>query len=202
VYDLTDIPFTTNGPLSFVVGTDPNTNDPAIIATTYLSWTGGNGTGFANAANWNTGTIVPSVADSALFNNGAGGTISGMGTVEQLGFYNSGTWVLAAGTSLSAAEQLYVGAGGVGGTLGLGALTIGTGSAASSAGYIYVGVGTGANGMLTISAPAQFWSPARPRYSIFRTMASTSATTAAAAMSRCRRVGQHLLPATPMCPSQ
>jgi T5SS/PEP-CTERM-associated repeat protein len=153
VYDLTKVPIAASAPLSFLTGGDLVTNDNYVIPTTYLTWTGTNGTDFGTASNWNFATIVPSAADFALFNNGVGGTISGTGAVQGFEFYNSGTWTLAPGTSLSAVgpTNFDIGAGG-GGTQGLGALTIGGDSTISLAGAaVFVALHSGDSASLTVS---------------------------------------------------
>jgi T5SS/PEP-CTERM-associated repeat protein len=153
VYDLTDMPIAVSTPLSFVIGLDPATNDESVIPTTFLVWDPMPGsTDFSTAANWNLGTVVPSVADYVNFNNGVGGTISGTGTVEGFNFYNTGTWYLAPGTSLTAIGPSFnIGLSG-GGIHADGALTIGSGSTIIKAGgAIYVAGNPGNVASLTVS---------------------------------------------------
>jgi hypothetical protein len=150
VANLTDVGFNVSPPLS-VIGAgylDLVTGDYFVAPTTYLVWQGGNGS-FGIAANWNLG-IVPGIADSVLFNNGVGGTISGTGTAEQFEFSNHGTWVLAPGTDLTAAYQIFIGGGG-GGANGEGELTIGSGSTVSVGEFIGVGTASGTVGTLVVS---------------------------------------------------
>jgi T5SS/PEP-CTERM-associated repeat protein len=150
VYDFTNISVAVSTPLSFLDGRDLVTDDEDVSPTTFLNWTGSNGTNFSTAGNWNFGTIVPSVADYVGFANGVGGTISGTGTAWGVNFFNTGTWSLAAGTSLSFATELNIGLSG-GGSNGLGALTIGSGSTITTGGFILVGNYAGDVATLTVS---------------------------------------------------
>jgi T5SS/PEP-CTERM-associated repeat protein/autotransporter passenger strand-loop-strand repeat protein len=149
-YDLTDVPFTVTTPLSFLTGTDAVTGDANFTPTTFLTWIGPNGGNFATAANWNLGSVAPSVATYVNFSNGIGGTITGTGTVEGFNFTNTGTWSLASGVSLAAATTLNIGLGN-GGANADGALTVGGGSTLSIGGYINVGGHAGNVTTLTIS---------------------------------------------------
>jgi collagen type I alpha len=112
-------------------------------------WIAGSGN-FGTDTNWNVGTAVPGPLDSAFFDNGVGGTISGSGSVEELLFYNTGVWSLASGTSLEVAATILIGESG-GGSAGDGTLTIGIGSTITTDGAIYVGNYAGDNTTLTVS---------------------------------------------------
>jgi T5SS/PEP-CTERM-associated repeat protein len=151
VYDLTNVTFAANTPTTYTYGYDPITNDQLAMPTHLFTWIGGSGTNFSTAANWNFGTIAPSAFDFVSFNNGIGGTISGTGATAVLNFYNTGTWSLATGTTLSAARFLNVGRGG-GGIYAAGALTIGSGSTiTSSGGEVNIGTSAGNVATLTVS---------------------------------------------------
>ena len=134
VYNLTDMPIATVGPLSFDTGIDDATGEAFIFATTFLTWTGASNSNFGTAANWNLGTVVPSTEVYALFNNGVGGTISGSGTVEGINFSNTGTWYLAPGTSLDVAGPYFTLGSSGGGARATGALVIGAGSTITTTG--------------------------------------------------------------------
>jgi T5SS/PEP-CTERM-associated repeat protein len=151
VYRFTNVTFASPAPVSLWMSYDYVTNDYYVAPTTWLLWTGANGTNFGNPANWSWGTIVPSVANFALFNNSTGGTISGTGSIDGLSFVNTGTWSLARGTSLNARTGLSIGASG-GGTNSAGALTIGSGSTVESGGgHILIGASAGDTVSLTIA---------------------------------------------------
>jgi autotransporter passenger strand-loop-strand repeat protein len=147
VYTFTNVTFSPSPLQSPRVIYDYATNAYAVIPTTYLVWTGA-GSNFATASNWNSGTIVPSVADSALFSNGIGGSIAGSGTVETLSFLNTGTWTLSG--DVTSLAGLQIGAGG-GGTSGPGALRIGGGTIDTPGGAIIVGNYAGNTASLTIA---------------------------------------------------
>jgi T5SS/PEP-CTERM-associated repeat protein len=149
-YLLTNVAFSGDGPVEYLTQTDFATGDPTLTLTTFMTWVGANGANFSAPSSWNFGTIVPSVQNFVTFNNSAGGTIGGTGTVQGFNFNNGGTWSLAAGATLVSANALNVGNGG-GGTNSVANLVIGAGSTILSSGYINVGSNAGDVSALTVS---------------------------------------------------
>ena len=150
-YDLTDVGFAAGTVLSFISGTDPITNDAYVMPTQYFFWTGASNAVFGNGANWTAGVAWwPSPWRTPGASTSPGRTSRRRRRAPRTAFYNTGTWSVAPGTSLSAALAINIGAGG-GGTASAGALTIGSGSTVNAGGFINVGDGAGNISVLTVS---------------------------------------------------
>ncbi len=135
-YDLTNVTFAAGTSTYLGVGYDVSTGYSTVGPAGILTWIGGSGTNFNTAANWGPAS-VPSLAGFVLFNNRIGGTISGTGITGGFNFYNTGTWALAPGTSLTAAGFLNIGIASEGEIPSPDALTIGTGSTITDSGGIF-----------------------------------------------------------------
>jgi len=149
-YLLPNVAFSGDGPLSYLTQTDFATGAPDLTLTTFMTWVGASGASFSAPSSWNFGTIVPSVQNFVTFNNSAGGTIGGTGTVQGFNFNNGGTWSLASGATVVSASALNIGNAN-GGTSSAASLVIGPGSTILSEGNLNVGSNSGNVSSLTIT---------------------------------------------------
>ncbi len=123
---------------------------PAAPVPRTLVWTGGTGTSFTSATNWNDttdglnpATSAPGTIDTAVFSSGAG-EVTGSGTVALLSFGANGDWQLGSGAALTALNSVSIGVG----SSGLVAIT--SGASLESGGTLVVG--NGANGIVAVIA--------------------------------------------------
>ncbi len=183
-YVFTNVAFSGDGPVAYLPQSDFATGNADLTLTTFMNWVGANGANFSAPSSWNFGTIVPSAQNFVTFNNSAGGTIGGTGTVQGFNFNNGGIWSLASGAKLVSVANLNIGNPG-GTTNSVGNLVIGPGSTIFSSGFVGVGGNAGNVSALTLTGGGVLdeTAPGGPSPAMQVANAASSGTLAAASAS-------------------